>query len=199
MAGLLQPPMDKGMQGMQGMEDESMPEEQGEGEQSNVTPEEQAQYTKFVDNALKLISDPKVLPGIVETLKGSEDPKMNLATAAVMVVSRVQESAEQAGQKISGDVLYHGGMEIIESLATLADAAKIHTFDQKELEGATYQALDMYREKATKEGKLDPGVLKQEFGQLVEADKQGKLGEILPGVDKAKQPEEAPAEEYENA
>lgn len=154
------------------------------GAQPNVSPEEQQQYEQFVGQALNLIYDDKGMQAVTQRLKGTGDPMDDLAQTAVMVVTRVQESAREAGQDIPGDVLFHGGVEIIEDLANLAEKAGIHSFSEDELEGATYRALDLYRETATQAGLIDPAPLKQEFGELMQADQQGRLGEIIPGIEK---------------
>ena len=50
------------------------------------------------------------------------------------------------------------------------------------MEGAWYQALDLYRQTATESGQLDPAQLQSEFGEIQQADQQGEMGKVLPGV-----------------
>lgn len=154
----------------------------GGEETPNVTPEEQAQYDEFVNNAMSMIYDPKVRTKILDSLRVTKQPMDDLANTAVMVVKGAVGSAEKAGQKISDDVLYHGGAEILQQLAEYADKAKIHTFTEDEMEGAWYKALDLYRQLGTNDGTINPDALKGEFQQIVDADKAGTLDQIVPGV-----------------
>jgi hypothetical protein len=166
-----------------------------DGQAPNVSPQEQAQYDRFVDNGYKLIyNGGKVAPGVLQGLQASEDPKMNLAHTAVGIVLHLHESARKSGTQISPDVLFHGGIEIVEDLANIARIARIHDYDQDELEGATYLALDMYREQATQRGLIDPEALKAEFNSVVEADRAGKIDELLPGISKYNPTEEEMAD-----
>jgi hypothetical protein len=171
-----------------------------EGEASNVTPEEQAQYDQFVNNALEIIypqqSQGQPSPAIMQGLAGQMDPQVaemfaqadppvgnspidNLAATGVSLVLMVEASAAQANAAISDDVLYHAGADILAELAEVAEAAKIHEYPDAEMESALYRALDLYRVSSPR---VDPERLKQEFGQIVEADKAGQLDQLLPGI-----------------
>ncbi len=155
-------------------------------EQTNVSPEEQAQYDQFVDQALSAIYDEKSLPGVIESLKGNGNPVDGLANTAVSIVTRVQDSAEKAGQALSVDVLFMGGAEILEDLAGLSEKVGIHTFTPEEVEGALFQAMDLYREQKGRDG--GGGQLaaqsKQDFSELVALDKAGELDKVQPGLTK---------------
>lgn len=194
--------------GMLATEEETPPEaeapEQVEGEDpgSNVTPEEQAQYDRFVDNAYKLIYEVKKFPTIMESVSGAGDPVTGLASTVASIVTRLYISADQAGKPISPDVMLHGGTEILEDLADTAEKAQVHAFTSEEIEAATLRAMDMAREILIKSGKVDPEELKQQFGQIVEADKQGKLGEVVPGIEAPEsepEPEQPPPAQQQEA
>jgi hypothetical protein len=151
-------------------------------EQPNVTPEEQAIYDQFVDNALSAIYDDKSLPQIIESLKGDGNPVDGLANTAVTVVIRVQDSAEQAGQNMPPDVVFHAGSEILEDLAGLAEKAGIHQFTPEELEGAMFQAMDIYREMKGRDGGAERPQIVEDFNQIAALDQAGKLDEVAPGL-----------------
>lgn len=159
----------------------------GEEAQPNVSPEEQQQYEQFVGNAMTLIYDEDRTPRMLAGLKGAGNPAEGLASTAVTVVKGLADSAEQNGVQISPDVMMHGGLEIIEELADLQREAGIADLTPEEIEGAFYRALDLYRESATAEGKLDTAALEQDFAVMQQADQQGRLGEVLPGADQAAQ------------
>ena len=156
---------------------------QGGGEdQPNVTPEEQAQYDQFIDNAFSAIYDEKSLPQIIESLKGNGNPVDGLANTAVAVVTRVEDSAEKAGQALSPDVVFNAGSEILEDLAELASKAGIHEFTPDEVEGALFQAMDLYREMRGRDGGAARPQIVEDFNQIVELDQAGKLDEVAPGL-----------------
>ena len=156
---------------------------QGGGEeQPNVSPEEQKLYDQFVDNALSVIYDDKSLPSIIESLKGDGNPVDGLANTAVGVVIRVQDSAEKAGQEIPPDVVFHAGTEILEDLAELAGKAGVHEFTPEEIEGAAFQAMDLYREMKGRDGGEGRPQIMEDFNQIVALDQAGRLDEVAPGL-----------------
>jgi hypothetical protein len=157
------------------------------GEESNVTPEEQAQYEAFVGNGLRLIFAEQTREQIAERIRAS-DPVEGLATTTVQIVTRLQQSAGQKGSEISPDVLFHGGMEIMSNIAELAEAADVHAYSEDEIESALYQALDQYGTQAMEAGTLDKEGIVSDFQALMQADQQGRLEEMLPGIEeKARQ------------
>ncbi len=145
------------------------------GDAPNVSPEEQAQYTAFVETALNLISDDRFEDGLLKSLGGSKDPVLSLASTALTVVQRVEASASQKGQQVSGDVLLHAGEEIVGALAEMAGAANIHDYTQEEMDGAFYRAADMYREEKQARGEIDQDAAAADLQDLAAADKAGQL------------------------
>lgn len=169
-------------------DDRGMPAEgvdDGDGE-ANVTPEEQAQYDKFVRNGLEIIypkgEGAQVSPKVIEQLSAGAEPIENLANTAVQITIAVEDSAEAGGVQLDDAVVMHGGIAILEELAEVAEAAKIHDYSEDELQGATYRALDLYREIGQQTGKVDPEALKAQFGEIVEADKRGDVQSVLPQI-----------------
>lgn len=164
-------------------------------ETPNVSPEEQAQYEQFVNNGLEVIyggdgDEAGARPDVLSRLQESSDPLENLANTAVWLTTMLETSAENGGTQLDDAVVFHGGKAILEELAEVAQAANIHDYSEKEMEGAWYRALDLYRETATESGRIDPEALKQQFGAIEQADQQGRMGELLPHIDEA-----APAEQ----
>ena len=152
----------------------------------NVTAEEQDMYDATVGQAYNLIYDDKAMPAVLERLAAG-DPVESLATTTVMVMARVEDSAMKEDIKIPGDVMLHAGMEVLGDLAGLAADANIHTFDKSEKEAALYQALDQYRQMREGQGRLDRETLRQEWNQLMQAEQEGRLEEVLPGAGKLAQ------------
>ncbi len=157
------------------------PAQGGGGEQPNVSPQEQGIYDQFVNNAFSAIYDEKSLPSIIESLKGDGNPVEGLANTAVGVVVRVQDSAEQAGQALPPEVVFQAGVEILEDLADLAEKAGVHDFTPEELEGATFQAMDRYRELKGDDGASSQEA-KEDFDKIIAIDQAGRLDEAVPGL-----------------
>lgn len=88
-------------------------------------------------------------------------------------------------------VLLHGGKAIAEELLEVSEAAKIHDFNDQDIEAVWARANSLYL--VAGEAMQAPGVnkdgLTREFGKLVDADKAGQLNKVLPGL-----PGGAPAE-----
>jgi len=168
---------------------EAMPPQGGGPDNSNVSPEEQQQYEGFVGNYLRLVyQDDEMRPALLESLGGDGNPVEGLANTAAMVVKRLVDSARGKGADISQDVIFHAGAEeIIPDLAELQADAKIADLGEQEIEAAMYRALDIYREAEMGEGNLDTETLSRDMAEMVEADKQGRLGEMVPGAEKAAQ------------
>lgn len=161
----------------------AQPPESGDG-QSNVTPEEQAQYDAFVDQAYRIIYSEQTFQQFMERLRQSAeaDPAEALARLTVMVVVRVQESARRNGRQTDPEVVFHAGVEILESLADTADKAGIHTYTPDEIEAASLVAMDMYRTMAGEIGLVDQQAAQRDLAMFEEADRAGQLDKVLPGV-----------------
>lgn len=152
------------------------------GEEGNVSPEEQAQYDQFVKNGMQLIYQKEGLEQLFTTLEGDGNPIQGVADTLVMVVSRLEDSAEEKGVEVSGDVKMHGAQELLEQLVELSENASIHEFSDEEMEQAFYLALDEYRIKKQRSGTLPVDELQEDFQALAQAEEQGQLDEVLPGV-----------------
>jgi hypothetical protein len=178
MAGLLNKQQDAGT-----MTQGAPMEGQGDaGEESNVSPEEQQAYDAFIDNGAELIYRKEAMPQLVESLRGADNPIEGLANTLAMVVMRLEDSAEKAGQEMSGDVMLHAGSELLQMLAEMSEAANIHTFSEEDQEAALYQALDIYRSTRQEEGRLPVEELQNDMQMLMQAEQSGTLDEVLPGI-----------------
>lgn len=155
-----------------------------QGAAPNVSPEEQQAYNQFVTNGMKLMYSDQVMPKVLERIKGNGNPIEGLAGATVMLVSRLDDSAQAQGQAIDADVKFQGASELMEQLAELAQTAGIHEYAPEEIEAAVYLALDTYRALRQQQGRLDMGAINEDMRTLVQADQAGRLGELLPGVER---------------
>lgn len=147
-----------------------------------VTPEEQAQYTKFVEKGLELIYDtPQVTKGVIEMLKGGGDPVEGLARASSKITARVANMADQAGDKLDPIIVLKGGIELLEELADLSRTAKIKDFsqDRRALEAAVLRAVDQFRMLVQDAGEIDQPSAQAAMTKLEEMSGNGQLEKIM--------------------
>lgn len=170
---------------------EAMPDDASlDGDMQPASPEEQALYNQFVARAMLMIYGKTMLPKVLDMLdggaeKGQEgDPMEGLARTAALVVGRVAQAADQAGQKLTGDVLLHAGKEILEDLAELSRVAKIKDYseDPDALEGAMFRALDQFRMMLQGAGRLDQRAAQSDMSRLEQMDQSGELETMLRGL-----------------
>lgn len=152
-------------------------------EEPNVSPEEQAQYDSFVKNGMNLIYDEKGMDKLVESLDGDGSPVEGLANTLVTVVMRLEDSAADAGHPVSGDVVMHGGAEIMGLMAEMSSEAGVHEFSDAEQESAWYMAQDQYRSMRQEQGVLPVEQLQADMNEMLQAEQAGTLGEMLPGIE----------------
>lgn len=156
------------------------PQGEAEGE-GNATPEEQAIYDKFVDKALDLLSNEKLARQIVDRIKNTEDKIEALATQTVFAVRRVRDAAQESGQQIPGDVLAAAGVEVCEAIGELANRAKAGKYTDDDVNKAYLRAVAIWTESEKDEaGKQEAGA---DWEAMQAADREGRLGELLPGLD----------------
>jgi hypothetical protein len=159
------------------------PGEMPPDEESNVSPDEQEAYNVFVSNGMELLYSEQVMPQVLEAIKGDDNPVEGLANALAMIVLRLDESAGEAGQEVSGDVKFHGATELLEQMAELAEEAGIHEFSEEDMEAALYQAMDVYRSVQGEQGKLPTEDLSQDMQELMALNESGRMDEVFPGLD----------------
>lgn len=174
---------------------------QPSGDQSNVTPEEQAQYDQFVRNAVEIIypedAQGQMSPALAGQLQGQFDeqsmqmlqgveppldpanPLDNIAGAAVLICLYLDASASQAGFDIDDDIMFNGGAEVVEILASDGEAMGFFDVDDQQTEQAFYRACDIFR---TVSPRVDQNMLADQFQEIVSADQQGKLAQLLPNL-----------------
>lgn len=154
-----------------------------EGELVAVTPEEQAVYDKFMDNAFNIVYDEKAMPDFIKSIQGDGDPVNGLASATLTVLERLEESAEQAlGKPADRSMMMAVQEEITEDLANLSRASGQHEFSEQEIGNANNIAALNYGQNLQKAGKLNDQESLDEFMALVEADKAGALDSVMQGI-----------------
>jgi hypothetical protein len=189
------PPIDPAMQappgqppGNQPMPEELPPENPLAGGTKQASPEEQKQLEEIVGHAWELIYADNTFPQVVEMLKGGEgeggDPAKGLAEATNLIVGRVVQMAEEAGQPLAPDVLFHAGAEILEDLAEISRVGRIKDYstDPDAMERAWFEALDLFRTQMEQSGTLDEASAQAGMDQLMQADQDGTLERTMRGL-----------------
>lgn len=117
------------------------PQQGGAMQPKQATPEQTAQYENFVSTAVDMISDPKVMPGILQSLKAGNDPVGALANTAAMITKRVTDTADKAGEPIDPAVEINAIQEILLALTEFAEASNIHKYEPQEVQKAVQGAM----------------------------------------------------------
>jgi hypothetical protein len=171
-----------------------------------ATPEEQAMYDEYVENAMEIIypqgEQAQVSPQVLAGLKGewppeitemmaaldpplSTEPLDNIAATAVVLTMMLEGSAATAGQPMPDEVIWHGGAEIVEELVDLGEDLGLFELGEEEVEQAFYRATDIYRQVSPRMDEQAQEGLMSDFEQVVAADREGRLGDIIPGMSEA--------------
>lgn len=147
-----------------------------------ASPEEQALYNKVVSAAMLGLYDKSVLPQIVQTLKGSDDPAGGIAEVAATMAMRVFTFAQEEGTTIPGDVMLHAGKEIVEVVAEIAERLAGLQVDEAMIEEAYYRALDRFRSMAQQQGLYGEDAMQEDVAMLRQMKQDGRLDQVMAHV-----------------
>ena len=124
------------------------PEAQGR-ERRQPTEAEQRLFDDFVGNAIKLAYEPETADRIVDLLRGgpATSPVEGLAQVTAMVVGKVKESAEQAGNPVPDAIVVRCAAKVASDIGTeMAPAAGLPQFDDEQIHAAYFRAMEILRE-----------------------------------------------------
>jgi hypothetical protein len=178
---------------------EDSPGDENEGTQQ-ASPEEQQAYEQFVRAAMNRAfpdgqdqsKDGGVAPDVMANLRGQYDQQtqqmfakadpplrplekapidpLAVATASLVITTEQSLQLNDPSNDLQNQIVYHGGKELMEQLAQVSAAAKVQDYDEANLETAFYRAVDLYRVASSR---VDQQALAQQFGGVVQADRQG--------------------------
>lgn len=148
-----------------------------------------AQMAQFVAQCrLAIYKTPSVTEATIQSLK-TGDPVQALAHVTLGVVSRVNDAATQAGEKLDPSVLLHGGLIVAQDIADfsnqIAKAQGTPTYTDKQINQAYLIAVDLFRAQQQASGQLDTNQAAQFLQAIKQAQQEGKLDEVLPGATEA--------------
>lgn len=166
-----------------------------------ASPEEQAQYEQAANNLASLLyAEGAIRPELLEAFQvnaqeppaapvaGEEAPTegakpsaklLALSKTAVDIVTKVDDSAREAGTPLSNDVLTQIATDSVELLVEAVEAAGVQEYSEDEMAGALANMFDMYRPKIIADGRATEEELNAEWEGLLQADKAGKLNEYV--------------------
>lgn len=183
---------------MQGLQQPQTALQPGGSPGEPASPEEQALYEDLVLRAEAVLAPEQeqisgeILanlkgdfdPQVAQLLAGAEPPIANSpqdsvsATATVMMMA-IEAQAEKDGTRYPDEVVQHAGTDVVELLVAVSEAAGIHDFDEQEMDGMYYRAVDLYRLVSPR---ADEEALKGHFSTLVQANEAGQMDKVLPGL-----------------
>lgn len=145
----------------------------------SVTPEEQALYDKFVSMALIALYDEKMADQFAQMISGAEDPTMAVAEVASSVALRVLSDAQENGVELTGDVLLHGGKEIVEATIEMAETVTGIEFDDQMMEASFFAAADMFRAQIEQMGMYGDDAKAEDIQAIEQMKASGQLDQMM--------------------
>lgn len=153
----------QGFDGALGAQGQAAPEQQG-GRQAS--PEEQAEYNKFVAMGVLMLYDKRFMETAREILEKSPQIVDGMARLGAAIATRIYTGAKKQGQEIPAAVILHGGWELMHEVKEFAVVAGFGDITEEDTENAYYMAADMFRSSLDGTGDLDPEAGQQEFEQM---------------------------------
>lgn len=149
------------------------PESEGE---SNVSPEEQAQYDIVITAARGILFGEATFKVVMDKLSGGKaEIGKTIGHTAAMVITSIKGGVEKQGREVPGDILFHAGEEVVADLIEMAVAAKL--MQEADSERVTKEAL-FEGLKVFGEGEIAKGVTPEKRAaaqqEVSEADAQSK-------------------------
>lgn len=119
---------------------------------NQATPEQQADYQKFVENGMELVYADKGLKALVTSMDGNGAPVDGLANTMAAVTMRLTDSAKKAGKPVSPLVALYGAGELLEQLAAFSEDSGGHSYTDDELKQVAQMMVDGLKKGAQPQG-----------------------------------------------
>ncbi|UWQ30269.1 hypothetical protein [Leisingera sp. M523] len=147
-------------------------------EPKQATPEQQRVYNRFVGLSMAMLWSEKFMAKAAKIIKAHPNETDAMAMIGATIVQRVFMAADDQGEPVPPEVLLHGGLEVMNEVATFAQAAGVQGIEPDEIETAYYLAADKVREGLIQAGKLDPQELAGQFEQIKGMAGEEKLANV---------------------
>jgi len=152
-----------------------------------AAPELQEQYNRFVGMCMKLLWDEKFLPKVVQMFKKHPNQTDAMASIGASIAQRIYMEAKKNGHEIPPEILVHGGWEVIQEIAMVAEAAGEQGIEPDEIETAYYLAADKVREALDQAGLIDPQMVQEQSEQIRQMAGDDLIGNVQQRVGGAQQ------------
>lgn len=150
-----------------------------DGEEPNVTPEEQQLYDAVVYKAMQFMYAEDMIVPLLEKLKGgAQNISKEIGHTAAMIMTSIVQTFDDDGQEIEGEILFNAGGEVVSQLVDIAVAGKIVAPEQEQdvAEAALYEGLRIWGQNMGRDGKITDEMAMDAKEQLRRADiQQGAL------------------------
>ncbi|MDE4303640.1 hypothetical protein PXK30_09515 [Phaeobacter gallaeciensis] len=150
-------------------------------------PELQAQYDRFVGMCMKLLWGETFLPKVVQMFKKHPNQTDAMASIGAGIAQRIYMEAKKNGHEIPPEILVHGGWEVMQEIATLAQAAGIEGIEPDEIETAYYLAADKVGEALNQAGLIDHKMVEEQSKQVRQMAGDELIGNVQQRVGGAQQ------------
>lgn len=179
--GIVQPQMQQG--GQQGMvQDQDQGKDQGDGQEPNVTPEEQAIYESVIYNAMTILYSDKTMPHVLTILKNASSPPEGIAQVINFVGTKIYDSAKQQGVEIPDDTLMYAAQEISGLVIEIGEEAGIFkNLSKDDIFNSNTRLLELWEK--SHPGMLDMNAAQQSMQGVDKQTLQDLIGTMTEGED----------------
>lgn len=141
--------------------------------------EEQELYETFTAMGLIGIYGKDSRDQLSEIFKRSDDLVNSVAEVSSAVALRVFSMAKDSGVDIPGEIVLHGGKEIVEAAVEMAEAATGEQFTPQMMEEAYLAAADQFAMSAEQAGYYGQDVREKDFVAISKMKSDGRIDKIL--------------------
>lgn len=121
-----------------------------------ATPEQRAQFDQFVATGMAILFDPQFVNTARQRIEGDDNPIDAVAEVATNIVNRIFTEAMKQGEDIDQLVVLHGGWQILNYVAEVAQVGAGVEMTPDDIETAFYLAADKFRKMLEAAGLMEP-------------------------------------------
>jgi len=142
---------------------------------SGLNPQDQEKLDIYVANGIKIIHSPEVSDQLVERMKASQNPIVDVADATISVVERLDSSGESRGVALPIEIKAKAANIFMDEIMTIGESVGMPKFNDEQKLQAVSLALGKYIDKSVKSGKMSPEELQQMGGRAAQTPQGQKI------------------------
>lgn len=123
-------------------------------DKTKTNSETQAIFDLFIINGMELIYDENQAKTMLPRLSSGDDPTKTMAELLVDIITRIIESAQDAGKKIPPEVVLHGGNFLFAELLKVLEAAGMEPLTEEQKTSVWQMASSIYIDQAISSGQM---------------------------------------------